>query len=52
MLFWDVRSGAAPVMRIEAAHGTSHDIHCVDWNRLDTHMIATGAGRGCRDGCS
>ena len=49
VLFWDVRSGACPVMRIEAAHGTSHDIHCVDWNRLDTHMIATGAGsRGCR----
>ena len=41
ILFWDVRSGAAPVMRIEAAHG-AHDVHCVDWNRLDPQMVATG----------
>ncbi|GBF95359.1 hypothetical protein Rsub_07787 [Raphidocelis subcapitata] len=46
VLFWDVRTGAAPVMRIEGAHGASSDIHCVDWNRLDAHMVATGAADG------
>ncbi|KAI8467538.1 MAG: WD40-repeat-containing domain protein [Monoraphidium minutum] len=49
VLFWDTRAGAAPVMRVEAAHGPTHDVHCVDWNRLDPHMLATAGGVRCVD---
>uniref|UniRef100_A0A7S3VQR3 Histone-binding protein RBBP4-like N-terminal domain-containing protein n=1 Tax=Dunaliella tertiolecta TaxID=3047 RepID=A0A7S3VQR3_DUNTE len=45
LMFWDVRSGAAPVLRMKEAHGPK-DIQCVDWSPLAEHCVATGAQDG------
>lgn len=41
LLFWDTRSGIAPVLRMGQAHGES-DLHVVDWSALRPELIATG----------
>lgn len=43
LLFWDARTGAAPVRRMADAHGPK-DIQCVDWSPLAEHCVATGEG--------
>lgn len=40
LLFWDVRSGDAPVLRVDGAH--SKDVQCIDWSRLNPDWVATG----------
>lgn len=42
LLFWDTRSGIAPVLRMAQAHGSS-DLHVVDWSSLRPELVATGA---------
>ncbi|MEW5308101.1 MAG: hypothetical protein WDW38_000086 [Sanguina aurantia] len=56
MLCWDTRAGNTPTLRLENAHASKGltqegkpkglDLHCVDWNSNDTHLIATGAVDG------
>lgn len=41
LLFWDTRSGIAPVLRMAEAHGES-DLHVVDWSSLRPELLATG----------
>ena len=41
LLFWDTRSGIAPVLRMAEAHGES-DLHVVDWSALRPELVATG----------
>lgn len=41
LLFWDTRSGIAPVLRMGQAHGES-DLHVVDWSALRPELVATG----------
>ena len=41
LLFWDTRSGVAPVLRMGQAHGES-DLHVVDWSALRPELVATG----------
>ncbi len=41
LLFWDTRSGIAPVLRMAEAHGES-DLHVVDWSSLRPELVATG----------
>ena len=41
LLFWDTRSGIAPVLRMAEAHGAS-DLHVVDWSSLRPELVATG----------
>lgn len=41
LLFWDTRSGVAPVLRMGHAHGES-DLHVVDWSALRPELVATG----------
>ena len=41
LLFWDTRSGIAPVLRMAEAHGQS-DLHVVDWSSLRPELVATG----------
>ncbi|KAL3137237.1 hypothetical protein ABBQ32_006786 [Trebouxia sp. C0010 RCD-2024] len=45
LLFWDTRSGVAPVLRMGQAHGES-DLHVVDWSALRPELVATGAADG------
>lgn len=46
-LFWDTRAAAkGPVCAINDAHGSSADVHCVDWSALSEHLVATGAADG------
>lgn len=50
VLFWDTSAGTRPVASIKAAHGTTPDVHCVDWSGLDEHLVATGEAtpaQGC-----
>eukprot|EP00798_Chlamydomonas_sp_ICE-L_P030922 gene30922-35977_t len=46
VMFWDTRSGTAPVSSIELAHGKGQDIQCVDWDSTTGHLVATGAQDG------
>ena len=46
IIFWDLRAGHAPVARVKDARGAGADVHCVDWNRLDANLVATGAADG------
>jgi len=41
LLFWDTRSGIAPVLKMAEAHGQS-DLHVVDWSALRPELVATG----------
>ncbi|KAJ3684732.1 hypothetical protein LUZ61_013896 [Rhynchospora tenuis] len=41
LIFWDVRAGNVPVVKVQKAHQA--DIHCVDWNAHDTNLILTGS---------
>lgn len=41
LLFWDTRSGIAPVLKMAEAHGQS-DLHVVDWSSLRPELVATG----------
>ncbi|XP_078151294.1 WD-40 repeat-containing protein MSI4-like, partial [Carex rostrata] len=41
LILWDVRSGNAPVVKVEKAH--DDDLHCVDWNAQDANLILTGS---------
>ena len=53
LLFWDTRTGIAPVLRIAEAHGES-DLHVVDWSALRPELVATGvqsARRGRASAC-
>jgi histone-binding protein RBBP4 len=45
LLFWDARSGAAPVARVARAHG-ERDVHCCDWSALRPTLVVTGAQDG------
>ncbi|KAA6418962.1 MAG: WD-40 repeat-containing MSI4-like [Trebouxia sp. A1-2] len=45
LLFWDTRSGIAPVLKMAEAHGQS-DLHVVDWSALRPELVATGAADG------
>eukprot|EP00898_Chlorokybus_atmophyticus_P005036 jgi/Chlat1/5533/Chrsp369S05397 len=41
LLFWDARSGGAPVLAVKDAHKS--DLHCVDWNAHNEHLVLTGS---------
>ncbi|CAI5980943.1 unnamed protein product [Closterium sp. NIES-65] len=42
LLLWDARTGGekGPCQRVEKAHDS--DVHCVDWNGRNEHMVVTG----------
>ncbi|KAK9855790.1 hypothetical protein WJX84_011228 [Apatococcus fuscideae] len=44
VILWDTRA-AGPATKIDGAHGEK-DLHCVDWNPLNTDLLATGAADG------
>ena len=50
LLFWDTRSGVAPVLRMGQAHGES-DLHVVDWSALRPELVATGHSLRCHMHC-
>ncbi|KAJ4771758.1 WD-40 repeat-containing protein MSI4 [Rhynchospora pubera] len=41
LIFWDLRSGNTPSVKVERAQQA--DLHCVDWNAHDTNLILTGS---------
>jgi len=41
LLFWDSRTGSAPVLKVLKAH--NNDVHCCDWSPFEEHLIVTGS---------
>ncbi|KAF9600977.1 hypothetical protein IFM89_014962 [Coptis chinensis] len=41
LILWDARAGTTPAVKVEKAHNA--DLHCVDWNPHDEHLILTGS---------
>ncbi|OVA01307.1 WD40 repeat [Macleaya cordata] len=41
LILWDARTGTGPAVKVEKAHNA--DLHCVDWNPHDEHLILTGS---------
>ena len=41
MIFWDLRVGLTPVIRLKEVHKS--DINTVDWSNLNPNLLATGS---------